>query len=167
MRQALDSVPELSSVPFWMSCLYPGDDEALPDGTSPEDAVRAMFDPTIAKAVPWGIGINCTKFWKLDALLRRYESATRSLLHDGIVKEWPALVLYPDGTNGEVYNTTTQKWEMPDDAAQGERVPWEEQLAEVVRGTKDRGEWRQVIAGGCCMASSEDIKRLRGVLVGK
>lgn len=167
MRQALDSVPELSSVPFWMSCLYPGDAEALPDGSAPEDAVRAMLDPRLANAVPWGVGINCTKVWKLDALLRRYEATIAGLLRDGLVKAWPALVLYPDGTNGEVYNTTTQKWELPDDATVGERVPWEAQLAEVVRGTEERGGWRQIIVGGCCMASCEDIKRLRHVLVGE
>ncbi|KND87767.1 Homocysteine S-methyltransferase 1 [Tolypocladium ophioglossoides CBS 100239] len=132
MRQALDSVPELSSVPFWMSCLYPGDAEALPDGSTPEGAVRAMLDPNTSDAVPWGVGINCTKVWKGDPLLRRYEAAIAGMLRDGLVRDWPALVLYPDGTNGEVYNTTTQAWELPDDAAtNGERASWEEQLAGV------------------------------------
>ncbi|PNY26073.1 Homocysteine S-methyltransferase 1 [Tolypocladium capitatum] len=167
MRQALAAVPELSSVPCWMSCVYPGDAEALPDGTAPEDAVRAMLDPDVATAVPWGVGINCTKVGKLDALLRRYEAAIECMLHDGLVRDWPALVLYPDGTNGEVYNTTAQTWEPPDDAAARERVPWEQQLAAAVRGTEERGRWRQIIVGGCCMASCDDIKRLRRVLVGK
>jgi homocysteine S-methyltransferase len=27
------------------------------------------------------------------------------------VDQWPDLVIYPDATNGEVYNATTQQWE--------------------------------------------------------
>ncbi|OAQ59922.1 homocysteine S-methyltransferase [Pochonia chlamydosporia 170] len=165
MRKALDSVPELQGVPFWMSCLYPGDDELLPSGETPEVALRTMFDRQVAKSVPWGVGINCTKVWKLTSLLKKYESAIENLVDDGALQEWPALVLYPDGTNGEVYNTVTQVWEVPDNAKGVKRVPWEEQLAEVVRGTESRGNWKQIVVGGCCMASSEDIARLRQVLL--
>lgn len=165
MRKALDTIPELAGVPFWMSCLYPGDDELLPSGDSPETALRTMFDREVAKALPWGVGINCTKVWKLTSLLKRYEAAIGKFLEEGILQEWPALVLYPDGTNGEVYNTVTQLWEVPDDAKDVKRVPWEEQLAKVVRGTESRGKWKQIVVGGCCMASSEDISRLRQLLV--
>lgn len=165
MRRALDTTTELAGVPFWMSCLYPGDDELLPSGDSPETALRAMFDGEVAKALPWGVGINCTKVWKLTSLLKRYEVAIENMLEEGVLQEWPALVLYPDGTNGEVYNTITQVWEVPDDAKNVKRVPWEEQLAEVVRGTETRGRWKQIVVGGCCMASSEDISRLRRLLV--
>lgn len=163
MRRALDAVPELATnLPFWMSCLFPGDGEALPDGSSPEMAVQAMLDPSFAQSRPWGIGINCTKVWKLDALLRRYEAAVATMVQEGHIQEWPALVLYPDGTNGEVYNTATQQWELPEcaNASKGDRIPWEHQLAQVVQQTEARGKWRQIVVGGCCMARPADITRL-------
>lgn len=165
MRQALDSVPELAAIPFWMSSLFPGEDGRLPDGTPAEHAVQAMLDPNIAQSVPWGVGINCTKVWKLDSLLRRYETAIAGMLREKRIEKWPALVIYPDGTNGEVYNTTTQTWDVPDGADIDDRVPWHVQLADVVNETMARGQWRQVVVGGCCMASSDDIKRLRQTLV--
>ncbi|GAB0138153.1 hypothetical protein EsDP_00006397 [Epichloe bromicola] len=165
MRRALDSVPELSGLPFWMSCLYPGHGEALPTGETVEEALRAMLDSSLARSVPWGVGINCTKVWRLPSTLKRYETAVRDMVRRGLAKEWPALVLYPDGTNGEVYNTATQKWEVPGDTEDVKRVPWEEQLAGAVRGTESRGQWKQIVVGGCCMASSEDISRLRKVLL--
>ncbi|UNI13675.1 Homocysteine S-methyltransferase [Purpureocillium takamizusanense] len=169
LRRAIGAVPELARRPFWMSCLFPhaADDDTLPDGSSAEEAVRAMLDPGVASARPWGVGINCTKVWKLDALLRRYEAAVAGLLSDGLIEAWPALVLYPDGTNGEVYNTATQKWELPEDAKGESRETWEDQLRDAVLGTQQRGAWRQIIVGGCCMAGADDIKRLRHALLGK
>lgn len=161
MRQAFESSPHLSSVPFWMSCLYPGDDSALPDGTSAEEAVEAMLDPTESSAVPWGVGINCTKVWKLDALLQKYETKISKMINEGLCVEWPALVLYPDGTNGEVYNTTTQQWEIPEEEKHADRISWEQQLADVVKATQLRTRWKQIVLGGCCMARAEDIQRLR------
>lgn len=183
LRRALASVPEMDGLPVWMSCLFPGEDGRLPDGSSVADAVRAMLDPGTlvlsddeggggTGAPCWGIGINCTKVYKLDGLLRQYEEAVAALLEDGTVREWPALVLYPDGTNGEVYNTTTQKWELPDTGVEGNwhgeggtRVPWAKKLAEVVRQTRVRVPWKQIVVGGCCMASAEDISALRAELL--
>lgn len=156
-----------AAIPFWISCLYPSG-ETLPDGATPEDAVRAMLDPAIApSAVPWGVGINCTKIDRVDALVRRYEAAVVAMQRQGLVGEWPALVLYPDGTNGQVYNTATQKWERGGslDGEEAERVPWERQLADVVESAEARGLWRQIVVGGCCMASCDDIARLRDLLV--
>ncbi|KAI9172519.1 Homocysteine S-methyltransferase [Paramyrothecium foliicola] len=164
IRKALSSVESLSSLPFWMSSLFPGDDSKLPDGSSIDAAVSAMLDPSIAPTVPWGIGINCTKVWKLDGLLKQFEATVSRLLEEKRITQWPALVLYPDGTNGEVYNTTTQKWEVPAEAQTGDRVPWEEQLAEVVKNTQSRGNWAQIVAGGCCMSGADDISRLRNAL---
>lgn len=165
MRRAISAVPGLSSgVPFWISCLFPNEDENTPDGSSPEAVIRAMLDPSLAAAVPWGVGINCTKVWKLDSLLRRYEAAVRNLLQEGLVEKWPALVLYPDGTNGEVYNTVTMQWEVPEGTETEDRIPWETQLTEVVRATEARGEWPHIIVGGCCRARPSDIQRLRACL---
>lgn len=102
--------------PFWISCVFPGEDDllALPDGTPVEDVVYAMLSKEVSTAVPWGIGINCTKVGKLPALVQKYEEVVRRMRSSGDIDTVPALVLYPDGTNGEVYNTTTQKWELPE-----------------------------------------------------
>ena len=164
MRRALAAEPNLAGLPFWISCLYPANDRCLPDGTPAAAAVQAMLDPTLSPAVPWAIGINCTKVARLDPILKEYETTIAEMIGMKIIQEWPALVLYPDGTNGQVYNTITQNWELEEPQVGARRVPWEEQLREVVRNTESRGQWKQVVVGGCCMASSEDIGRLRVAL---
>ncbi|KAG5984560.1 hypothetical protein E4U55_004216 [Claviceps digitariae] len=172
MRRALDTESaHLAGVPFWMSCLFPGEedegDALLPSGETIQEALRTMFDATVASCLPWGVGINCTKVWKVSSLVQRYEAVMADLVREGNVDQWPALVLYPDGTNGEVYNTVTQQWELPQGKTQQERLPWEEQLAEVVMAAQSRGKWKQIVVGGCCMASSEDIARLRNLLLSR
>lgn len=97
----------------WISCVFPGEADRLPDGSSIDEVVEAMLLPGEKKAQPWGIGINCTKLHKLDGLIKKFENAVARLVQGGQLASWPALVLYPDGTNGEVYNTTTQIWELP------------------------------------------------------
>lgn len=106
---------------FSISCVFPGDDRvlALPDGTPVEDAVHALLSKDVSTAIPWMVGINCTKVSKLPALVEKFEEVVRRMLSTDEIEELPALVLYPDGTNGEVYNTTTQKWELPG----GKEVP--------------------------------------------
>ena len=167
MRKALDATPELAKIPFWMACVYPDDKETLPSGASVEEAVDAMLNPQFAKATPWGVGINCTNVWKLDALLRRYEATIIDTIRKGHVQEWPALVLYPDGVNGEKFNYDTERWELPESENDTVKVPWEQQVAEVVRATQARGSWRQIVVGGCCLSTSDGIGRLRDLLVPK
>ncbi|KAH7013644.1 Homocysteine S-methyltransferase [Ilyonectria destructans] len=166
MRKAVASTPELAHLPFWTACLSPGEDMTLPDGSSIEAAVEAMLDPKLSASVPWGIGINCTKVHKLDAMLRIFESTVARMLEDGRASSWPALILYPDGTNGEVYNTTTQKWELPEGAKAQDRGPWETQVTDVVKATQERGNWPTIVVGGCCRATSDDIAKLKGLLLG-
>ncbi|KAF4982325.1 hypothetical protein FZEAL_2024 [Fusarium zealandicum] len=166
MRKALAATPLLSDLPYWTCCLSPGADLKLPDGSSIEAAVEAMLDREISTNGPWGIGINCTKVDKLDPLLQAFESTVARMMEQGRVTEWPALVLYPDGTNGEVYNTTTQEWELPEGFKDERRTPWEAQLESVVKDTDSRGSWPVVLVGGCCRARSEDIKKLRDRLLG-
>lgn len=103
----------LAVLPCWIACVFPGDEGRLPDGSSIDEVVKEILAPGANKAQPWGVGINCTKLHKLEGLVDKFESAVGKLVSDGLLADWPALVLYPDGTNGEVYNTTTQKWEMP------------------------------------------------------
>lgn len=165
MRKALAATPALSHLPYWTACLSPEKDLLMPDGNTIETAVKAMLDPEISTNLPWGIGINCTKVDKLDQLLQIFEQTVSAMVKEGKISEWPALVLYPDGTNGEVYNTTTQKWELPDGAEGQRRSSWEGQLEEVVKAKEERGQWPAILVGGCCRAGSEDIKKLRDRLV--
>lgn len=94
---------------FWVSCVFRPDDGRLPDGSTAQEVVEAMLGQLEDAADPWGIGINCTKLHQLPALIQRFEEKVEGF------PSVPTLVLYPDGTNGEVYNTTTQVWELPAD----------------------------------------------------
>jgi homocysteine S-methyltransferase len=51
---------------------------------------------------PMGVGINCTRVGKVEGLIEEFGSAIRELDGIGEVTEWPSLVVYPDGTMGEV-----------------------------------------------------------------
>ncbi|KAI2613492.1 Homocysteine S-methyltransferase [Hypoxylon fragiforme] len=101
------------SLPFWISCVFPNDDYTLPDGSDIDQVVDAMLDPDASDVFPWGIGINCTKINKLPELVRMYSTAVSRLAKAGRLTAQPSLVLYPDGTNGEVYDTTTMTWHAP------------------------------------------------------
>ncbi|KAI2672692.1 hypothetical protein CBS147355_8019 [Penicillium roqueforti] len=149
-------------VPFWISCVFPREDDLLPDGSSVGQVVRAAIAPLEGGAVPWGIGINCTKMHKLAGLVDLFGRAVAECVADGQVSDVPSLVLYPDGTNGEVYNTTTQVWERPDglrDSVSADRS-WEVQLAQVVNEAYEKGYFNSFLVGGCCKASHHDIKKL-------
>ena len=102
------------TLPFWISCVFPREDDVLPDGSTIDQVVEAMLDPIVKVPVPWGIGINCTKMHKLPRLVRTLESSVRQMLSQSRIPPTPSLVLYPDGINGKVYNTTTKKWELSD-----------------------------------------------------
>ena len=102
------------TLPFWTSCVFPREDDVLPDGSTVDQVVEMMLDPAVKGPAPWGIGINCTKLDKLPRLVRSLESGVRQMLSQGRILSAPSLVLYPDGTNDEVYNTTTKKWELSD-----------------------------------------------------
>lgn len=96
---------------FWISCVFPGEGNRLPDGSSVKEIVKAMLGKSEGWRVPMGVGINCTKVGKVEELIREFEREVGALVESGEVGEWPSLVVYPDGTNGEVYNTTTKEWE--------------------------------------------------------
>jgi homocysteine S-methyltransferase len=96
---------------FWISCVFPGEGNQLPDGSDVRAVVGAMLGERQNARRPMGIGINCTKIGKIEWLIEEFESAVKEIVESGEVKEWPSLVVYPDKTNGQVYNTTTHKWE--------------------------------------------------------
>ncbi|KAI2619500.1 Homocysteine S-methyltransferase [Hypomontagnella submonticulosa] len=150
-------------IPFWMSCVFPGDGFTLPDGSTVDQVVDALLNPDYSDIVPWGIGINCTKIAKLPQLVHMYESAVSSMVSAGRLKNWPSLVLYPDGTNGEVYDTTTKTWHAKD-MPQVPTTPWERQLADVVAHARNQHCWRSIVVGGCCKASHQDIARLAAII---
>lgn len=187
VRRAVEDTMAGIGAPFWISCVFPGDGESLPGGGSVAEAVGAMLRDEPDQAQPWGIGINCTKVDKVERLVERYEAAVEGVLGNNGAsgkgrKEWPALVLYPDGTNGEVYNTTTQKWEVPvgqtapkvranfscifvlflyeNSSSNPSQIPWEQQLGRIVLEASKRRRWSSILVGGCCKASHNDIKKL-------
>ncbi|KAI0385701.1 Homocysteine S-methyltransferase [Hypomontagnella monticulosa] len=150
-------------IPFWMSCVFPGDGFTLPDGSTVDQVVDALLNPDYSDIIPWGIGINCTKIEKLPELIRMYESAVSSMINAGRLESWPSLVIYPDGTNGEVYDTTTKTWQATT-TPQVSTTPWEVQLADIVTHARNQYRWRTIVVGGCCKASHKDIARLSTII---
>lgn len=116
MATVASEVGEKNTKPFWISCVFPGDTNHLPDGSNVRDVVSAMLARGERGAVPMGIGLNCTAVRKVEGLVLEFEDAVGGVLGDGDGDEgdWPCLVVYPDGTDGEVYNTTTKEWEVKD-----------------------------------------------------
>jgi homocysteine S-methyltransferase len=95
---------------FWISCVFPGKGNVLPDGSSVGQVVHAMLGEGKG-ARPMGVGINCTRVGKVEGLVVEFERKTGEMIERGEIEgKWPSLVLYPDGTRGEVYNTTTKEW---------------------------------------------------------
>ncbi|RHZ45555.1 homocysteine S-methyltransferase family protein [Aspergillus thermomutatus] len=147
-------------VPFWVACVFPGEEATLPDGSSIEQVVRAAVAEMDGAAVPWGLGVNCTKIYKLAGLVREFGEEVAGAVGKSRVGGVPSLVLYPDGTNGEVYNTTTQTWEKPEGFTSCESAPWESQLAQIVTDARAQGPFTSFLVGGCCKASHTDIRKL-------
>ncbi|KAL8941639.1 MAG: hypothetical protein Q9211_001734 [Gyalolechia sp. 1 TL-2023] len=150
--------------PWWISCVFPNDDQTLPDGSSAEAVVQAMFEVSdLESQRPWGIGINCTDIKKLDQLILKYEAAAEKVL--GRSEPWPWLVTYPDGAQGSVYNTETGEWEMdPEMKAQGPQIPWHEELTVIVTKAAERRHWKGILVGGCCKTTPDSIRELRAKL---
>lgn len=103
----------LGRIPYWISCVFAGADQTLPDGSTVSQVIRALLSLEHSDNPPWGIGINCTKIADLPQLVRMYEISVRLLEEEGHLRTWPSLLLYPDGTNGEIYDTATKTWRLP------------------------------------------------------
>ncbi|KAJ5596950.1 hypothetical protein N7450_003408 [Penicillium hetheringtonii] len=150
------------NAPFWITCVFPREDECLPDGSSVEQVVEASIAPVERALVPCGIGMNCTKVHKLSGLVDKFGACVQHAISTGLASDVPSLVLYPDGTNGEVYNTTTQIWEKPAaEKGKQDARPWEVQLAQIVKEANAKDPFKNFIVGGCCKASHKDINKLR------
>ncbi|KIV79495.1 hypothetical protein PV11_07055 [Exophiala sideris] len=133
----------------WISCVFPNDDQKLPDGTSIEELVSVMLE---GERPPFAIGINCTKIHRVAGIIQRYEEAARKLS-----LELPKLVFYPDGAGRKVYDTSVQQW-IGDDSDQ---YPWHDQISDIVREVKQRSAWKGIIVGGCCKTAPGHLKNLR------
>jgi homocysteine S-methyltransferase len=110
IRKAL-AASKLRDVPLWVSGVYPGEGPAarsLADGTPYNSAVVEMLSLNTSDAVPFAVGMNCSNVEKLQGLVRPYERAVQPI---GGLKERPALVLYPNGSSDELYDSTTQTWQ--------------------------------------------------------
>ncbi|KAI1329220.1 Homocysteine S-methyltransferase [Xylariaceae sp. FL0255] len=154
----------LGMVPFWISCVFPNEDCALPDGTSIDQVIEALLSLEISENIPWGIGVNCTKIAKLPQLIALFEDSVKLLERRGHLRSWPSLLLYPDGTNGEIYDTATKRWGRPVGAVNCKSSSWEHQLADIVSQARDRCCWQSIVVGGCCKATPADISRLRKLI---
>ena len=108
-------------------------------------------------AVPWGIGVNCTAVEKVGQVENGYRETIREKFPDLVGGLW--LVLYPDGTRGETYNTESMSWVGKDDSVLIE--PWEDTVMRVVGTARASGVWKGIIVGGCCKTLPKDIKVLR------
>lgn len=203
VRRAMAESGLSAKIPFWVSCVFPnnGDDKYnLPDGTHISKVVQSMLSPLplptgepdsqnedkpapVPAAVPFGIGINCTKLPKLPDLVHEFEMGVHESLLDGIIGRSPTLVLYPDGTKGETYNSATMKWEKSGESSTPEKdaevsfyctistpglntgtnfeqLPWEEQLSKIVHDLRLHGLFKKFFIGGCCKAGPTEIKQL-------
>jgi homocysteine S-methyltransferase len=173
IRQIMDNVVALqgaSARPWWLTCVFPNDAKpdgsyTLPDGSTVQDIVQALFGSrdawTVSVSKPWGIGLNCTKIWKVRRIVQDFEAAIRYSGHQA-----PMLVLYPDGAGNEVYDTALQKWVQKeregDDGTK--QKSWDEEMADIVTEVVERGSWAGVVVGGCCKTGFEEICGLSGRL---
>ena len=156
---------------WYISCVFSRSKNlCLPDGSPVNEVVRAMLqNDTEGTLKPWGIGINCTKIWKLTSLIQEFEAAVKQIEQDELLddvtshadREWPWLVLCPDGAPSSRYNTTTQTWETMRNAEEQSTISWDKEIFDIVRATKERALWSGILVGGCCKTSPEDIGRLR------
>ena len=147
--------------PFWISCVFPNDDDKLPDGSEVSDVIRAMLGqrpstPSVMShpPVPMGVGINCTKLQKLKGLIRKYENAAAFM-----PMPLPHLVIYPDGALDSRYDATSQQWVTHKNPAT--MMKWDEEMFNMVREVQTRNKWAGIIVGGCCKTQPHNIAQLR------
>ena len=155
---------------WYISCVFPRSKDVLPDDSPVEEVIKAMLENDAEGTLkPWGIGINCTKTWKLTHLIQEFEAAVKQIKLKELEgngtghadRKWPWLVLCPDGAPKSRYNTTTQQWEDMPRARRQSRISWDQEIFDVVKATKERALWSGVLVGGCCKTAPEDIDRLR------
>lgn len=152
IRAARRVMEQVTDKKYWISCVFPNDDQRLPDGTEVAEVVRTMLE---GRRTPFAIGINCTKVHKLASLVRQFEEAAQKL-----DLKLPRLVMYPDGAGEKVYDTALQRWIGEDISQQ----PWEREVCAIVHEVIKRDLWMGVIVGGCCKTTPRHIRELKNRL---
>jgi homocysteine S-methyltransferase len=159
VRQVAASVPQDLLKPYWISCVFPGTDDRLPDSSTISDIVNASLLGNVG-STPFAIGINCTKLPKLPLLIDQFEEAIMAAK-----VPFPSLVIYPDGAGNKVYNSQLQQWvERPADQEEGQKC-WNETLFDLVQNVQSRARWFSIIVGGCCKVPPVEIGKLRARMV--
>ena len=149
VRAARRLMQKVTDKPYWIACVFPNDDEKLPDGAGVDALVETMLE---GERPPYAIGINCTHVLRIAGLIASFERAVQKK-----DLELPRLVIYPDGAGGKVYDTTMQQW-MGNDNSQ---PPWAQQVYDIVKDVHERGQWKGIVVGGCCKTTPEQIKELQ------
>jgi homocysteine S-methyltransferase len=153
VRAVMANIPVDSRRPYYISCVFPSSDDALPDGSSIPAIVSALLkgqgDP------PFAVGVNCTKVYKIPRLIQQLE---RAIEDAGL--QLPSLVLYPDGASNQMYDTSTQQWVDIDDH-EAESKLWEDQMSATVTEIVSRTKWKSILVGGCCKTTPAHIAKLR------
>jgi len=163
---------------WWISLVFPNGEESSQWGPEEREHQTRSLGPSLdpahesqilnvvldhkAGAVPTGLGLNCTRIDQYPSILSSIVSTSSSKPVSGDKVPIPlTLVVYPNGGRfGDAFDTVTHRWEndggpRPD----GRNVTWEEEVVEVVQ--KCRGEWKDVIVGGCCRVYPPQIMALR------
>ena len=164
---------------WWISLVFPDGEESAqwgleervhqtrglglddPTTTTACQILNVVLDPEVG-AVPTGLGINCTRIDQYPSILSSIVSTSKYQSSGEKVPIPLTLVVYPNGGRfGDTFDTVTHRWEndggpRPD----GRNITWEEEVVEVVQNC--RGEWKDVIVGGCCRVYPPQIRTLRG-----
>lgn len=164
MQKLKEESPELKK--WWISCVVP---KEVQDEQDVVNIIRAMLGNEEEAPRPWGVGVNCSSVDKVGWVLGIFESEIQKMIEPSdlrkIGEEWkqetefPWLVVYPDGADGLVYNTTTMAWEASGEV-KGDQE-WDEKLWMLVKHARYRGCWEGILVGGCCKTGPEEIRKLR------
>ncbi|MCJ1333006.1 AdoMet-homocysteine methyltransferase [Thelotrema lepadinum] len=151
---------------WWISTVVP---EELDERGEWEGRVRGVVEAMLRDGEgrgrrPWGVGVNCTAVHKVERVVGVMGSVVREM---GLVGEvW--LVVYPDGTMGEVYDAERREWVaderegMGGDEEGGRRwKAWEDEVMSAVAAARESGTWAGIVVGGCCKTGPAEIGRLR------
>ena len=173
VRRVMGQCNSRSDKKWWISCVFPNDDLNLPDGSTVSELVDAMIGGVhTGGQQPWGIGINCTSITRLESLIVLFEAAVMKIIQDSQAQAsspqqtWPWLVVYPDGAEGLVYNTTSQTWDEVESKCNAPNTnSWDEEVAMIVGRASERAFWKGILVGGCCKTTPDHIARLRARMI--
>ncbi|EED21951.1 homocysteine S-methyltransferase, putative [Talaromyces stipitatus ATCC 10500] len=148
-----------SKKPWWICGVFPGEQV---DEEEIRQWVRAAVGNHPGLPRPWGIGLNCTRIDRVEAIVSIMRDEVRRLLDQAQIDEWasskPWLVLYPDGTKGEKYDPVTKTWVQS--VTDTVKRPWDEIFWDIIQH-QSKAEWGGIVVGGCCRAGPADIAALR------